>query len=679
MTYEEAIDYIGSISSFGIKLGMERIVSLLSHLDDPQKFLKVIHVAGTNGKGSFGTFLSEILMASGYKVGRYISPALYDYRERIQINGQYISKEAVSGYIEKIRKICLQMTAGGEEHPTVFEVETAMALMYFWDMDCDYVVLEVGMGGRLDSTNVIDEPLLSVITSISKDHTQALGDTLEAIAGEKAGIIKEGCPVLAYDQDESVIKVLRTQAQQRHAPLILTDWTALCVSGTSIQGQTFDYQALHGLTIHMAGIYQVYNAAAAVQAALQEGSVAAEPVITVSPKQGNYSNDEKVTVEIACATDGAEIYYVVENSNDLTNGKLSDFEKHKVLYEKPLTLTMENPKGGTLYIRAAAKVGEKNWSPTARKDLTFVKAVGKEAFEVNGSKYGTWKEAVSALEEAGSGEIILGDDVELQEKDTFPSVSCTIRSGNERKCKIKGGVMEARADITFENVVYDVNRIYGNGHSVTIGADVETPFSFTRRAIFAGTAHDAEEKEITANPVLSVESGKFALYGSGSSGTTLKGNVEIKVKGTADVEIAGAYMNSTVNGKVTVSVEDEAVLSEFLGELSKGSVQALELVMTGSPKLDGRTFRGTVNGEPKGTLDLRQASLSPEQVEKFKDFAEVLKADSPAAEETLTKPDEETVTVEKEKEEAAEEAAVIAKMIAEAVSDFSDPGESDLL
>lgn len=414
---------------------------------------------------------------------------------------------------------------------------------------------------------------------------------------------------------------------------------------------------------------------AAVQAALQEGSVAAEPVITVTPKQGDYSNDEKVTVEITCATDGAEIYYVVENSNDLTSGKLSDFEKHKVLYEKPLTLTMENPKGGTLYIRAAAKVGESNWSPTARKDLTFVKAVGKEAFEVNGSKYGTWKEAVSALEEAGSGEIILRDDVELQEKDAFPSVSCTIRSGDEHKYKIKGGVMEAKADITFENVVYDVNRIYGNGHSVTIGADVETPFSFTKRSIFAGTAHDAAEKEITANPVLSVESGKFALYGSGSSGTTLKGNVEIKVKGTADVEVAGAYMNSTVDGKVTVSVEDGAVLSEFLGELSKGSVKELELVMTGSPKLDGRTFRGTVNGEPKGTLDLRQASLSPEQVEKFKDFAEVLKADSPAAEETLTKPDEEKM--EKEKEKAAEEAEAIAKIIAEAVSDYFTPEESD--
>ena len=439
--------------------------------------------------------------------------------------------------------------------------------------------------------------------------------------------------------------------------------------------QIYLKQGVEGVTSISGHEEESRKVLAAVQAALQEGSVAAEPVISVTPKQGNYGNDEKVTVEITCATDGAEIYYVVENSNDLTNGKLSDFEKHKVLYEKPLTLTVENPKGGTLYIRAAAKVGEKNWSPTARKDLTFVKAVGTEAFEVNGSKYGTWKEAVSALEEAGSGEIILGDDVELQEKDAFPSVSCTIRSGDERKCKIKGGVMEARADITFENVVYDVNRIYGNGHSVTIGADVETPFSFTRRAIFAGTAHDAEEKEITANPVLSVESGKFALYGSGSSGTTLKGNVEIKVKGTADVEVAGAYMNSTVNGKVTVSVEDEAVLSEFLGELSKGSVKELELVMTGSPKLDGRTFRGTVNGEPKGTLDLRQASLSPEQAEKFKDFAEVLKADSPAAEETLTKPDEETM--EKEKEKAAEEAAVIAKIIAEAVSDFSLPDESD--
>ena len=234
---------------------------------------------------------------------------------------------------------------------------------------------------------------------------------------------------------------------------------------------------------------------AAVQAALHEGFVAAEPVITITPKQGNYSNDDKVNVEITCATEEAEIYYVVDNSNDITGGRLSDFEKHKVLYEKPLTLTIENPQGGTLYIRAAAKTGQKNWSPTARKDLPFVKAVGKEAFEVNGSKYGTWKEAVSALEKAGSGEIILRDDVELQEKDEFPSVSCTIRSGDERKCKIKGGVMEAKADIAFENVVYDVRRIYGNGHSVTIGTDVETTFSFMKRSIFAGVAYDAEEKD----------------------------------------------------------------------------------------------------------------------------------------------------------------------------------------
>lgn len=419
----------------------------------------------------------------------------------------------------------------------------------------------------------------------------------------------------------------------------------------------------------------------AVQAALQEGFVAAEPVITVTPKQGNYGNDEQVTVEITCATDGAEIYYVVDKSKELTGGKLSDFEKNKVLYDKPLTLTMDDPQGGKLFIRAAAKTGESNWSPTARKDLTFVKAVNKEAFEVNGKKYGTWKEAVSAIEEAGSGEIILRDDVELQEKDRFPSVSCTIRSGDERKCKIKGTVMEAKADMTFENVVYDVNRIYGSGHSITIGADVETPFAFTRRAIFAGNAHNASEKEITANPVITVESGKFALYGSGSSGTTLRGNVEIKVKGTADAEVAGAYMTSTVEGKVSVSVEDNATLSEFLGELSKGSATELLLTMTGSAKIDGRTFRGTVNGDPKGTLDLRQASLSSEQVEKFKDFAEVLKADSPAAEETLlTKPTvDEEKEKEKEKEKALEESMAIAKMVTEALSDFSDPAENGFL
>lgn len=419
---------------------------------------------------------------------------------------------------------------------------------------------------------------------------------------------------------------------------------------------------------------------AAVQAALHEGFVAAEPVITITPKQGNYSNDDKVTVEITCATEEAEIYYVVDNSNDITGGRLSDFEKHKVLYEKPLTLTIENPQGGTLYIRAAAKTGQKNWSPTARKDLPFVKAVGKEAFEVNGSKYGTWKEAVSALEKAGSGEIILRDDVELQEKDEFPSVSCTIRSGDERKCKIKGGVMEAKADIAFENVVYDVRRIYGNGHSVTIGTDVETTFSFMERSIFAGVAYDAEEKEITANPVISVESGKFVLYGSGSGGTTLKGNVEIRVKGTAEAEVAGAYMNSTVDGKVTVTVEDQASLSEFLGEQNKGSAKELELILMGSPKLDGHTFRGTVNGTPKGTSNLRQASLSPEQAEKFKDFAEILKADSSAAEENLlTKPAVEVETEAMEKEKAAEEAVAIEKMIAESVSNFSYPEESDFL
>ena len=445
--------------------------------------------------------------------------------------------------------------------------------------------------------------------------------------------------------------------------------------------QIFLKQGIEGVTPISGHEEESRKVLAAVQAALREGFAAAEPVITISPKQSDYSNADQVTVEITCATDGAEIYYVVDNSNELTGGKLSDFEKNKVLYDKPLTLTMENPQGGKLFIRAAAKTGKRNWSPTARKDLSFVKAVGSEAFEVNGSKYGTWKDAVHAVEQAGSGEIILREDVELQQKDAFPSVACTIRSFENRKCKIKGGVMEANADITFENVIYDVNRIYGGGHSVTIGTGVETPFTFTRRSIFAGPAHDADEKEISANPVISVESGKFALYGSGGGTTTLHGNVEIRIKGSADAEAAGAYMGGTVDGKVTVSVEETASLSEFLGEQSKGNVKELALLISGSPKLSGRTFRGTVNGTPKGTLDLRKASLSPEQTEKFKDFAEVLKEDSPvsAEESLLTKPEDEKEKEKEKAEKAAEEAVAIAKMITEAITDFSYPEESDFL
>lgn len=402
---------------------------------------------------------------------------------------------------------------------------------------------------------------------------------------------------------------------------------------------------------------------AAIDAALKEAVLAATPVIQVTPEQSNYPNDAKVTLTLTCATPDAEVYYVVDNSNTLTGGRLSDFETNKMLYEDAVSLTMDQAKGGTLYIRAAAKTGEKNWSPTARKDLSFVKAVQADAFQVGEQGYGTWKEAVAALEKAGGGEILLRDDVELLKTDSLPSVSCTIRSADDQKHRIKGAVMEAKADITFENVIYDINRIYASGHNVTIGADIETPFSFWNRSIFAGPAHDADETDISASPVITVESGKFALYGSGGGKTTVHGNVEIHVNGTASAEVGGAYMSAVVDGSVSVFVENTATLETFLGEQNGGNLTDLTLTVTGSPSLAGRSYRGSVNGTPKGTLDLKAANFSEEEIKKFKDFEKIIKAEMAAAEAEplLVQPHEMTVLSEDEVTEEpalAEESAL---------------------
>lgn len=267
MTYDEVMNYIEGVNRFGVQLGLARIEELLKRLSNPEKNLRIIHVAGTNGKGSFCAFISQILIESGYKVGRYISPTLYDYRERIQINHEYISEAAAAECMTKIKDMCEAMVSDGFEHPTLFEIETAMAFMYFKNEDCDIVVLEVGMGGRLDSTNVITKPLLSVITSISLDHTGILGSSVSEIAAEKAGIIKKGCPVLVYDQDEEVLEVIKKEGARQFAPVMVTEWASLQVTDCSLEGQYFNYKIFKDLKITMCGVYQVYNAAAAAEAA----------------------------------------------------------------------------------------------------------------------------------------------------------------------------------------------------------------------------------------------------------------------------------------------------------------------------------------------------------------------------------------------------------------------------
>lgn len=266
MNYEEALAYIEQLNSKGIALGLERIGALLERLGNPQQGQQVIHVAGTNGKGSVCAFVDSALREAGLRVGRYSSPTLYDYRERIQINGQYIEKQAVAALLTEIRQACEQLERQGLEPPTVFEVETALAFLYFKRQRCDYVLLEVGMGGRLDSTNVIEQPVLSVITPISLEHTGMLGDSLAAIAVEKGGIIKPGCPVVLGPQQPEAQAVLEARCGQCGVTPVQVDLSQLREQRWSCQGQQFAYGQRTGLLIGLLGDYQRVNAAVAIEA-----------------------------------------------------------------------------------------------------------------------------------------------------------------------------------------------------------------------------------------------------------------------------------------------------------------------------------------------------------------------------------------------------------------------------
>lgn len=358
----------------------------------------------------------------------------------------------------------------------------------------------------------------------------------------------------------------------------------------------------------------------AIKNAIGNALVAKEPVITITPEKSNYGNDESVKLTLKSNTENAEIYYTVDNSNDLSSGTLSDPTKNGKKYDDELTLNIKNEKGGNLYIRAAAKIDENNWSQIVRKDLTFIKAVKENAFLVNGKGYSTWKEAISAINSNGA-EIELQDDVELKNEDILPEYSCTIKSVDGHKYKIKGGIMEAKADITFDNVIYDINRIYGNGHSIHIGKDVETAFKFVSHSIFAGASNESINKDVTGNPEITIENGRFNVYGSGGAKTSLTGDVTINISGSSRVDVSGAYMQSKINGNISVNVDNDTELEGFLGEQKDGNVSgSIKLTITGTPKISGKIYKGSVNGSQKGTVDISKASLTESVKEKFDNF-----------------------------------------------------------
>ena len=256
MTYSEALEYIHSISWTFCKPGLERIRELCERLGNPEKSLKFIHIAGTNGKGSTASMLSSVLIKAGYRVGLYTSPYIYRFNERMRVMGEDIPDETLAEITEYVRPIADSMT----DKPTEFELITAIAFEYFKREGCDVVVLEAGLGGRLDSTNVITTPILSIITGIALDHTAFLGDTVEKIAFEKAGIIKPGIPVLYGGEDKSAEAVISSVAKANGSDFYTTDYSCLTVSEAKASGSVFSYRERENLEIRLLGSYQPKNA-----------------------------------------------------------------------------------------------------------------------------------------------------------------------------------------------------------------------------------------------------------------------------------------------------------------------------------------------------------------------------------------------------------------------------------
>lgn len=272
MNYSEAREYLKNVNKLGSILGLNTIKELLKRLGNPQNELKVVHIAGTNGKGSIMTFVQNILMESGYKVGRYCSPAVFNEREIIRINDEYISEEQSADLLTRIKEKCDSMYSEGLPHPTSFEIETAEALMFFKEQNCDIALIECGMGGETDATNVFEKVLCSVIATISLDHTQFLGSTIEEITKVKSGIIKENCPVVMSKQIVEAESVIKKVCKQNNSKLIIP--TEQDSENVEIDGLTtkVTYKASNNkeyiLNLQALGTYQIKNAKTAVEVAL---------------------------------------------------------------------------------------------------------------------------------------------------------------------------------------------------------------------------------------------------------------------------------------------------------------------------------------------------------------------------------------------------------------------------
>ena len=263
MNYNESIHYLEEEIGFASCPGLERITDLMEKLGNPEEKLKVIHIAGTNGKGSATAMFSSILQEAGYRTASYTSPHLEKYNERFIINGKEISDEAFARIITRTKQACQELIAEGKDAPTLFEVVTGAAYLYFAEENVDIAIMEVGLGGGFDATNIIENPVLSVIMSISLDHTDFLGNSIEQIAIEKAGIIKKNCPVVLYSQEELVYNVVKTRAEALNAPLYCQKKAEIKISSQTLEGTIFDVKSsaftYENLVLPLLGQHQVQN------------------------------------------------------------------------------------------------------------------------------------------------------------------------------------------------------------------------------------------------------------------------------------------------------------------------------------------------------------------------------------------------------------------------------------
>ena len=401
MNYQEALEYIHGISWTFCKPGLERISALCKALGDPQKKLKFIHIAGTNGKGSTSAMLDSILREAGYRTGLFTSPYIRTFNERMRVDGENISDRELAEITEYVRPFADYMT----DKPTEFELISAIAFEYFSRNNCDVVVLEAGMGGRLDSTNVIDSALLSIITGIALDHTAFLGDTVEKIAAEKAGIIKCGCPVLFGGEDEAAERVIRERAAEMNAPFSRVDRSSLTIHSQTLDGTVFDFGRYKNMQIRMLGSYQPRNAAtvlSAIDILKERGFSIPDSAVSRGLEKTRWqarfeviSNDPLVIFDgahnpegIAAAVESIRHYFGDKRVYVLT-GVLRDKDYNIIATDiakvasRAFTLTPENPRA--LSAEEYAEVlKEKGVEATPYSDIESALSAAREAAKRDG-------------------------------------------------------------------------------------------------------------------------------------------------------------------------------------------------------------------------------------------------------------------------------------------------------